>query len=86
VFGLDPLATIASGALLLTCAARDAQAICQALQAEGIPGSVIGQVEDGPAAVWQAASAGLAAEDGHARRQIFPRPERDEIGKVYERD
>jgi hydrogenase maturation factor len=80
VFGLDPLATIASGALLLTCAADDAQAICQALQAEGIPGSVIGQVEEGPAAVWQT---GQAAQGG---LQLFPRPERDEIGKVYERD
>jgi hydrogenase maturation factor len=74
IFGLDPLATIASGALLLTCTAGDAQGICQALQAEGIPGSVIGQVEEGPPVVWQAG------------RQIFSRPERDEIGKVYERD
>jgi len=80
VLGLDPLATIASGALLLTCAAGDAQAICQALQAEGILGSVIGQVEAGPAAVWQA---GLA---GQAGRLVFPRPERDEIGKVYQHD
>ena len=77
IFGLDPLATIASGALLLTCAAQDARAICQALQAEGIPASVIGQVEDGPAAVWQTI---------HAVRHVFPRPECDEIGKVYQRD
>jgi hydrogenase expression/formation protein HypE len=83
VFGLDPLATIASGALLLTCAAGDAQAICQALQAEGIQGSVIGQVEDGPAGVWQAPQ---TVEDGQTGRQLFPRPERDEIGKVYQRD
>ena len=83
VFGLDPLATIASGALLLTCAAGDALAICQALQAEGIPGSVIGQVEDGPAAVWHTAS---VAPAGRAVRKLFPRPERDEIGKVYQRD
>jgi hydrogenase maturation factor len=80
VFGLDPLATIASGALLLTCAAGDARAICQALEAEGIPASVIGQVEEGPAAVWHTASVGQSG------RQLFPRPERDEIGKVYQRD
>ncbi len=80
VFGLDPLATIASGALLLTCAAGDAGAICQALEAEGIPGCIIGQVEDGPAGVWGAGPAGQAG------RKIFRRPERDEIGKVYQRD
>jgi hydrogenase expression/formation protein HypE len=80
VFGLDPLATIASGALLLTCAAGDARAICQALEAEDIPGRVIGQVEDGPAGVWRAGPAGQPG------RQIFRRPERDEIGKVYQRD
>ena len=76
VFDLDPLATIASGALLLTCAPGDAGAICQALQAEGIRGSIIGQVEEGPAAVWQALPAG---------QKILPRPPRDEIGKVYQR-
>ncbi len=75
-FGLDPLATIASGALLLTCAAGDASAICQALQDSGIPCSAIGQVEEGPAEVRQSAPAGL---------HIYPRPERDEIGKVYQR-
>jgi hydrogenase maturation factor len=80
IFGLDPLATIASGALLLTCAAEDAWAICQALQAKEIPASVIGQVEDGPAAVWKT---GLTVE---AARHLLARPERDEIGKVYQRD
>jgi len=83
VFDLDPLATIASGALLLTCAAGDARAICLALQADDIPASMIGQVEEGPAGVWQAH---LTAEGGQTDLQIFPRPERDEIGKVYEHD
>ena len=81
VCGLDPLATIASGALLLTCAAADAPAICRALEAEGIPASVIGQIEEGPAAVWQAS---LAASTDPVGRQVFPRPDRDEIGKVYQ--
>jgi hydrogenase expression/formation protein HypE len=83
VFGLDPLATIASGALLLTCAATHAPAICQALEAEGIPARVIGQVEEGPAAVWQTS---LDDSTNPAGRQVFPRPERDEIGKVYQND
>jgi hydrogenase expression/formation protein HypE len=73
-FDLDPLATIASGALLLTCAATDAGKICQALQDGGIPARIIGQVEDGPAEVWQASPTGP---------QALPRPQRDEIGKVY---
>jgi hydrogenase maturation factor len=77
IFGLDPLATIASGALLLTCRAEDATAIRQAVEAEGIAIAEIGQVEDGPPAVWQT---------GQAGRELLKRPPRDEIGKVYERE
>lgn len=47
-FGLDPLAAIASGALLLTAPATDAHAIRRALEAEGIACAEIGVVEDGP--------------------------------------
>lgn len=47
-FGLDPLATIASGALLLTSPAAEAQRIRNALDAEGIPCADIGTVEPGP--------------------------------------
>jgi hydrogenase maturation factor len=77
IFGLDPLATIASGALLLTCRAEDATVIRQAVEAEGIACAEIGQVEDGPPAVWQA---------GQVGRELLKRPLRDEIGKVYERE
>lgn len=75
VFGLDPLATIASGALLLTAAAEDAAAIIRALVGEGIPCVAIGRVEEGPTAVWQETEQGL---------QILTWPERDEIGRAYE--
>ena len=71
-FGLNPLATIASGALLIAAAAEDAPAIRAALESEGIACSEIGRVTDGPAGVWQA--------DG----EVFPRPARDDIAKVYE--
>lgn len=71
-FGLDPLATIASGALLMAVAADDALAISAALRAQGIACSEIGRVADGRAGVWQA--------DGKA----FPRPARDDIARVYE--
>jgi hydrogenase maturation factor len=73
-FGLDPLAAIASGALLLTTPAGDAPAIRRALEAQGILCAEIGKLEDGPVAVWvQIAS----------RREPLTRPERDEIAKVF---
>jgi hydrogenase maturation factor len=71
-FGLDPLATIASGALLIAAAAGDAPAIKAALESQGIACCEIGRVAAGPAGVWQA--------DGRG----FPRPARDEIARVYE--
>jgi hydrogenase expression/formation protein HypE len=75
VFGLDPLATIASGSLLLTVTAEDAGAVCQALEDEGILCAEIGHVEEGPLAVWDTA---------HDPRVKLPRPERDDIIKAYE--
>ena len=51
VFGLDPLAAIASGALLLTAPAADAPRVRRALEADGIPCAEIGVVEEGPAGV-----------------------------------
>jgi hydrogenase maturation factor len=75
IFGLDPLAAIASGALLITCPAEAAPPICRALEAEGIPCAEIGAVEPGPAVVWHQKPGG---------RVPLPRPERDEIGRVFE--
>lgn len=74
-FDLDPLATIASGALLLTTAQADAPAIIKALAEAGIDCAIIGRVEAGAPLVWQETRSG---------RQPLPRPERDEIGRVYE--
>lgn len=72
---LDPLAAIASGALLLTAPVEDAVDIQRALEDEGIACAEIGAVEAGAAAVWQETKTG---------RQSWPRPERDEIAKMYE--
>ena len=72
-FDLDPLATIASGALLLTAPEEDAPRILAALAEAGIACSAIGRVENGPA----------AALDAGTRRPL-PRPDQDEIGHVYE--
>lgn len=74
-FGLDPLATIASGALLLTAPSRDMPGIQAALKKEGIACVVIGRVMQGEAKVWQ------VTQDG---RILLPRPERDDIARAYE--
>ena len=70
-FDLDPLATIASGALLLTAQSADAQAICDALAQEGILCVEIGEVGDAQVAVY--------LDDA-----LMSRPPRDEITRVYE--
>jgi hydrogenase maturation factor len=71
-FGLNPLATIASGALLMAAAAEDSLAIRAALAADGILCAEIGRVEEGPAGLYASGGAPL------------PRPPRDEIASVFE--
>jgi hydrogenase maturation factor len=71
-FGLDPLATIASGALLLTVKAESAEKVMHALHGEGIACRQIGVVKAGQPQVE------LAQGD------LLPRPTRDEITKVFE--
>jgi hydrogenase maturation factor len=73
--GLDPLAAIASGALLLTAPASEVWSIRRALEAEGIACAEIGEVDEGPAVVRRKTAAG---------REVAPRPARDEIARLYE--
>jgi hydrogenase maturation factor len=47
-FGIDPLAAIAEGSLLITARPKDSQKIINALRAEGIAASVIGMVTSDP--------------------------------------
>jgi hydrogenase expression/formation protein HypE len=75
-FGLDPMASIASGALLMSAAPEDAAAICQALEKAGIRCSDIGLVEDRAPGVMQRTAQGP---------KILPRPLRDELTKIFER-
>lgn len=75
LFGLDPLATIASGALLLTAPPQDAQRITAALLQAGIDCTDIGQVVD---------QAPEVIDVGGEAWELLPRPARDEITKVYE--
>lgn len=74
-FGLDPLGTIASGALLITAAPESVKDILRALESEGIACAEIGRMEAGPAKVW------IDKEGGS---ELLPRPLRDEIARVYE--
>lgn len=71
-FGLNPLETIASGALLLTAKSADVKAIIQALAEHEIVCVEIGEVQAGEMGVWQTDGARLN------------RPERDEIARFYE--
>jgi hydrogenase expression/formation protein HypE len=71
-FAINPLAAIASGALLLTAPAEDAANIRRALQTEGIPCAEIGAATDGP------------AEVRTPQGKLLPRPQRDEIARIME--
>jgi hydrogenase expression/formation protein HypE len=71
---LNPLASIASGALLFTTSTSDSRAIQIAMDAETIPCVEIGSVEAGPAIVYQKTP---------STRILLPRPDRDEIAKLF---
>lgn len=71
--GIDPLASIASGALLMAVEAEDAAAIINALEAGGIPCASIGRVE-------ARGEPGVFTSDGNP----LARPIRDEIARLFE--
>lgn len=71
--GINPLASIASGALLMAVEADDAGVIISALEAERIPCANIGQVEPGK-------EPGVFTPDG----KPLARPRRDEIARLFE--
>jgi len=73
--GIDPLESIASGALLFAASPEHTPAILAALEAAGIPCGEIGEVLEGPPGVWRAGADGL---------DVFPRPERDAIARLFE--
>jgi hydrogenase expression/formation protein HypE len=75
--GLDPLGTIASGALLMTLAPAEAGIVIHALAREGIDCHFIGQVV--------APDQGVTLTDG-TRRWPLPTFARDEIAKLFGED
>lgn len=82
---LDPMAAIASGALLLSVPPQDSRAICRALNRAGIQCTKIGQVDqpgsnqviDDRYHVW-------SIKDGE--RTPLPLPDRDEIARLLENE
>jgi hydrogenase maturation factor len=74
-FDLDPLAAIASGALLLTTPPDKVELLLRALDAEDVPCTEIGWVESGPAQVW-------IQMDGN--RELLHYPDRDEVARLFE--
>jgi hydrogenase expression/formation protein HypE len=76
VFGINPFATIASGALLLTCAPDQAERVRLAILAAGITCVEIGRVLQGPPVVWEIVS--------NTTRTPLPYPQRDEIARLFE--
>jgi hydrogenase maturation factor len=74
-FGMDPLGTIASGALLLTIAPSDLAALERSFRKASIPIAAIGRVNKGKARV--------LAVDQKGKKEVKPFA-RDEILKIYE--
>jgi hydrogenase expression/formation protein HypE len=75
VFNLDPLAAIASGALLLTSPATDAPHIQRALEKEGISCTDIGAIADSSPSVQRQTATGY---------EELRRPDRDEIARLFQ--
>jgi hydrogenase maturation factor len=74
-FMINPMETIASGALLMTAIPDSVDPICKALEREGIDCMMIGSVEAGPPRV-------LRTTNKHLVR--LPRPKRDEIARIFD--
>ena len=80
---LDPMALIASGALLLSVHPEDAAKIQAALEEEGITCAQIGRVEEPLEAAVEGATGIAVWKLTDGERTPLPWPERDEITKVF---
>lgn len=74
-FELDPLAAIASGALLISAAPERSVAICQALEQHGILCAEIGRLTEGQPQVFSRTPVGV---------ELLALPERDEIARLFD--
>ena len=75
VYGLDPMGTIASGALLIACEPADAPTLIATLEEHGIPARIIGHITPPEEGRW-------VYREGQ-QRPLAP-PEVDEIVKIFE--
>ena len=75
-YGLDPLSSIASGALLIAATTESSDQIVAALEGKGISAAVIGEVIAHAEPKVTLNSAG--------RKRELPQPARDEITKLFE--
>ena len=75
VYGLDPMGTIASGALLIACEPADAPALITTLEEHGIPARIIGHITSPEEGRW-------IFRNGQ-QRPLTP-PAVDEIVKIFE--
>lgn len=75
VFDIDPLCSIASGALLLSTPPGETSIIRQALEDGGISCVEIGLIEKGEPAVWKSMDSG---------KKLLERPLRDEIARLFD--
>lgn len=73
---LDPMAAIASGALLLTLPAAQELDVIKAFESAGIVCASIGEVCPPPVGVW---------DKSFGQPALIPCPERDEIARLYQR-
>ncbi len=74
-FGLDPLGTIASGALIAVTPPEQVSRLCAALEAAGYPARAIGRARPPEEGLW-------AIREG--QRQPLPRFAVDEIARLFE--
>jgi hydrogenase maturation factor len=74
-FGVDPLAAIASGALLIAAAQESAPAICASVKSLGVSCTEIGYFEAGVMGVYIVYN---------GKQALYPRPERDAVAAVFE--
>jgi len=74
-FGIDPMQSIASGALLIAAPAEEAYGIQKELEISGIQCTDIGNIRDGNPGLFQVTAHG---------EEVIDVPERDEIARIFD--
>ena len=74
---IDPLASIASGAMIIAVHDEDSIKVCKTLTEQDLPCKEIGWIEKGKSAVWD-----ISATDTQGYR-LLNRPQKDDITKLF---